>query len=109
MLGRLDWTAIPFQEPLPLVAGGSVGVLVAALTVWIKKRGYWGYLWREWITSVDHKRIGVLYCGLAVLMLMRGLVDAVMMRTHQAVAVGGLRAICRPIITTRSSPRTGRS
>lgn len=96
MLGRLDWSAIPLHEPLPLVAAGGVGLAVAASLFWITKRGHWGYLWREWITSVDHKRIGVLYCILALLMLMRGLVDAVMMRTHQAVAVGAAQGYLPP-------------
>lgn len=42
MLGRLDWSAIPLHEPLPLIAAGGVGAVVAALTVWITKRQYWG-------------------------------------------------------------------
>ena len=49
--------------------------------------GWWPYLWREWITSVDHKRIGVMYCILALVMLLRGFSDALMMRSQQAIAV----------------------
>ena len=49
-------------------------------------KGWVPYLWREWITSVDHKRIGVMYVLLAVVMLLRGFVDAIMMRSQQALA-----------------------
>jgi len=61
---------------------------VAALLLWITLKGYWPYLWREWITSVDHKRIGVMYCLLALVMLLRGFSDAIMMRSHLALAAG---------------------
>ena len=49
-------------------------------------KGWVPYLWREWITSVDHKRIGVMYMPLALVMLLRGFVDAIMMRSQQALA-----------------------
>jgi cytochrome o ubiquinol oxidase subunit 1 len=49
-------------------------------------KGHVPYLWREWITSVDHKRIGVMYTILALVMLLRGFIDAIMMRTQQAIA-----------------------
>jgi len=52
-------------------------------------RGYIPYLWREWITSVDHKRIGIMYCLLGLVMLLRGFLDAVMMRSQQALAFHG--------------------
>ena len=73
-------------------------------------KGHWPYLWREWITSVDHKRIGVMYIALSLVMLIRGFSDAIMMRSQQALATGGgRRAICRPTITTRYSAPTARS
>src|SRR6202022_1704835 len=53
---------------------------------WVTLKGYVPYLWREWITSVDHKRIGVMYCVLALVMLLRGFSDAIMMRAQQALA-----------------------
>ena len=59
-------------------------------------KGYWPYLWREWLTSVDHKRIGVMYIVLALLMLVRGFTDAIMMRTQQAVAAGGSQGYLPP-------------
>ncbi|HUZ13672.1 MAG TPA: cytochrome o ubiquinol oxidase subunit I [Caulobacteraceae bacterium] len=86
ILGRLSLSAIPLNEPLPMAAGGAVLIAVVAVLAWIVLSGRLPYLWREWITSVDHKRIGVMYCVLAMLMLLRGFTDAIMMRTQQAVA-----------------------
>ncbi len=48
----------------------------------------WGYLWREWFTSVDHKKIGIMYIILGIVMLLRGFADALMMRLQQAWAFG---------------------
>ena len=79
------------------------------MLAWVTLKGWWPYLWHEWITSTDHKRIGIMYIVLALVMLVRGFADAIMMRAQQAVAIGQARAICRPSITTRSSPPTARS
>jgi len=89
MFGRLTWQAIPWSEPIPLVAAGVVGLFLAAVVVWVFIKGYAPYIWKEWITSVDHKRIGVMYCLLALVMLLRGFSDAVMMRSQQALAFQG--------------------
>ncbi len=86
MLGKLTWAAIPFDQPIPLAASGLMIVVVLGVLAWVTVRGYWPYLWREWITSVDHKRIGVMYCMLALVMLLRGFTDAIMMRSQQALA-----------------------
>ncbi|OYV37790.1 MAG: cytochrome o ubiquinol oxidase subunit I [Rhodospirillales bacterium 20-64-7] len=86
MLGKLTWAAIPFNQPIPLVAGGVVFLILLAVIAWIIIKGHLPYLWHEWITSVDHKRIGVMYMLLGLLMLLRGFVDAIMMRSQQAVA-----------------------
>jgi cytochrome o ubiquinol oxidase subunit 1 len=86
MLGKLGWDAIPFDEPIPLAAGALVVVAVLATLLYVLAKGWVPYLWREWITSVDHKRIGIMYVVLAFLMLLRGFVDAIMMRTQQALA-----------------------
>lgn len=61
------------------------GVAVVGGVTYFKK---WGYLWREWIVTVDHKRIGAMYLIVAFVMLFRGFVDAVMMRTQQALSAG---------------------
>src|SRR6201993_2538000 len=86
MFGKLSWSAIPFDQPIPLVAGGVVLVVILAVLGWVVIRGHLPYLWREWITSVDHKRIGVMYTLLAMVMLLRGFADAIMMRSQQAIA-----------------------
>jgi cytochrome o ubiquinol oxidase subunit 1 len=86
MLGKLSWDAIPFDQPLPLIASGVVALTILAVLAWVVIRGHLPYLWREWITSVDHKRIGVMYTLLAMVMLLRGLADAIMMRSQQAIA-----------------------
>jgi cytochrome o ubiquinol oxidase subunit 1 len=89
MFGKLTWTAIPFDQPLPMTA--SLLVLVGILTALglATVKGWWPYLWREWLTSVDHKRIGVLYVLLALVLLLRGFMDAIMMRTQLALATSG--------------------
>jgi cytochrome o ubiquinol oxidase subunit I len=88
MLGRLSWDAIPFDQPIPLVTSivmvGGILAILALITV----KGWWPYLWKEWITSVDHKRIGVMYMVVALVMLIRGFADAIMMRTQLALAAG---------------------
>src|SRR6516165_5781611 len=86
MLGKLTWAAIPFGQPIPLIAGAVVLVAILAVLAWVVIAGHLPYLWREWITSVDHKRIGVMYVLLASVMLLRGFSDAIMMRMQQAVA-----------------------
>ena len=86
MFGKLSWQAIPFDQPIPLIAGLVVIVTVLAVTSWIVVKGHLPYLWREWITSVDHKRIGGMYVLLGLAMLVRGFIDAIMMRSQQAFA-----------------------
>ncbi|MGD9507758.1 MAG: cytochrome o ubiquinol oxidase subunit I [Geminicoccaceae bacterium] len=86
MLGKLSWAAIPLDQPIPLFAAAIVGVVLLGVLVLVTLKGWVPYLWREWITSVDHKRIGVMYCLLALVMLLRGFIDAIMMRSQQALA-----------------------
>jgi cytochrome o ubiquinol oxidase subunit 1 len=88
LLGRLSWDAIPFHEPILLgtfiaVALGGIGVL-GAITYF----RFWGVLWRDWITSIDHKKIGIMYIILGLVMLLRGFSDAIMMRAQQALSFG---------------------
>jgi cytochrome o ubiquinol oxidase subunit 1 len=86
MLGKLTWSAIPWDQPIPLLAGSVVVAIALGVVAWVALKGYVPYLWREWITSVDHKRIGVMYVFLALLMLLRGFIDAIMMRSQQFLA-----------------------
>jgi cytochrome o ubiquinol oxidase subunit I len=86
MLGKLTWDAVPFDQPIPMIASGVVALAILGVLAWVVIRGHLPYLWREWITSVDHKRIGVMYTLLALVMLLRGFSDAIMMRGQQAFA-----------------------
>src|ERR1700722_5081472 len=86
MLGKLSWAAIPFNQPIPLVAAAVVGLVIIGVLAWITLKGWLPYLWQEWITSVDQKRIGIMYMLLAMVMLLRGFTDAIMMRSQQALA-----------------------
>jgi cytochrome o ubiquinol oxidase subunit I len=89
MLGKLTWDAVPFDQPIPMAASGVVALGILAVLAWVVIRGHLPYLWREWITSVDHKRIGVMYTVLAMVMLLRGFSDAIMMRAQQSLAFHG--------------------
>jgi len=89
IFGRLSWEAVPFHEPI-LIATFAMVVLGGAFVLGaITKLNAWGTLWHDWICSIDHKRIGIMYIVLGLLMLLRGFADAVMMRAQQAVAFGG--------------------
>jgi cytochrome o ubiquinol oxidase subunit 1 len=89
MFGKLTWQSIVWDQPIPLYTAAIVGLILAVILFWIFRKGYLPYLWREWICSVDHKRIGVMYCALALVMLIRGFSDALMMRAQQAIALHG--------------------
>jgi cytochrome o ubiquinol oxidase subunit I len=95
-LGKLSWSAIPFDQPIVMGTAAVVGLAIVFVLGWVTSKGYVPYLWREWITSVDHKRIGVMYIVLGMLMLLRGFADAIMMRAQQAVAAGGAQGYLPP-------------
>jgi cytochrome o ubiquinol oxidase subunit I len=88
LLGRLSLDAIPYHEPI-LVATFTMVVLggLAVMGAMTKYR-LWGPLWRDWVTSIDHKKIGIMYMILGLVMLLRGFADALMMRLQQAIAFG---------------------
>jgi cytochrome o ubiquinol oxidase subunit 1 len=86
MWGRLSLAAIPLDQPIPMTASVVVGIVIVGVLVTVTLKGWLPYLWSEWITSVDHKRIGVMYVLLAMVMLLRGFTDAIMMRSQQALA-----------------------
>jgi cytochrome o ubiquinol oxidase subunit 1 len=87
MFGKLTWHAIPYDQPIPMAAGMIVVLFLVGVVALITWKRQWPYVWNEWITSVDHKRIGVMYFILGGLMLSRGFVDALMMRSQQALAL----------------------
>ncbi len=87
MFGKLTLEAIP-HDPVILAAMafmalGGLGVVGA---LFYFKR--WKWLWTEWLTSVDHKKIGIMYILVSFVMLLRGFTDALMMRSQQVLAVG---------------------
>ncbi len=107
IFGRLSWDAIPFHEPILLATFVVVGIggfaVLAALTYF----RVWGMLWRDWFTSIDHKRIGIMYVIFALVMLLRGFADAIMMRLQQALAFGdatgfGARDVAFPFLNNFS-------
>lgn len=86
MFGRLSWSVVPIDQPIPLISSLVVALAITGVFIWLIAKGHLPYIWREWITSVDHKRIGVMYTILAMVMLLRGFTDAIMMRLQQALA-----------------------
>ncbi len=88
IFGRLTWDAIPFHDPIILATFAGVALGGIAVLVLLTRFKLWGYLWREWLTSIDHKKLGIMYIILGLVMLLRGFADAIMMRLHQAMAFG---------------------
>ena len=88
MLGKLGWDAIPFHDPIPLITSLVVMVAMAGIAIWVWRKGWWPYVWNQYITSTDHKKIGIMYIVLGLLMLVRGFADAIMMRLQQSMAIG---------------------
>ena len=98
LLGRLDISALPIlpaiRNPTPsefVAAGAALAVIVGAFAAlafltWFR---LWTPLWRDWLTSTDHKRIGIMYVVLAIVMMARGVIEAGVMRTQQAFGLGG--------------------
>lgn len=89
IFGRLTWDVLPLHEPIVVITFLVValgGLVVLGALTYFK---LWGYLWKEWFTSVDHKKVGIMYMVLGLVMLLRGFADALMMRLQQAIAFGG--------------------
>lgn len=89
IFGRLTLEALPLHEPIVVATFVAVAIGGAAVLGLITKYKLWGYLWTEWFTTVDHKKIGIMYMILGIVMLLRGFADAIMMRLQQAMAFGG--------------------
>ncbi|PCD02291.1 cytochrome o ubiquinol oxidase subunit I [Sphingomonas spermidinifaciens] len=88
IFGRLTLEALPLHEPIVVGAFVGTAVIGLALIGLVTKYRLWGYLWTEWFTTVDHKKIGIMYMILGIVMLLRGFSDAIMMRLQQAMAFG---------------------
>ncbi|WP_026358731.1 cytochrome o ubiquinol oxidase subunit I [Aureimonas ureilytica] len=89
IFGRLTLEAFPYHEPIVVVTFGVVMLGGLALLGALTYFKLWGYLWKEWLTSVDHKKVGIMYMILGIVMLLRGFADAIMMRLQQAWAFNG--------------------
>jgi len=88
IFGRLTWESIPLHEPILIATFAMVALGGVAVLALLTRYKLWGYLWNEWFTSIDHKKIGIMYIVLGLVMLMRGFADAIMMRMQQAMAFG---------------------
>ncbi|HQT25255.1 MAG TPA: cytochrome o ubiquinol oxidase subunit I [Burkholderiales bacterium] len=95
-MGRLSLSAIPFGNPIIMGAVGCSALVTLAILLLITYHRKWTYLWKEWLTSVDHKKIGIMYIVLAMIMLLRGFFDAVLMRSQQALAAGASHGFLPP-------------
>ena len=87
LIGKLGWESLPHEwftigAAVTFIAMG----LVVALVITRLKR--WKWLWKEWLTSVDPKKIGIMYFIVAGLMLLRGGLDAIMIWVQQALSTG---------------------
>ena len=96
LFGRLTLEAVPYHEPILVVTFAVVVLVGAGLVGAVTWYGQWGYLWREWFTTIDHKKIGIMYIILAIVMLLRGFADAIMMVTQKALAVGASEGYLPP-------------
>jgi cytochrome o ubiquinol oxidase subunit 1 len=96
LFGRLTLESIPYHEPILVVTFAGValgGIALLGLVTYLRA---WGYLWSEWLTSVDHKKIGIMYVILGVVMLLRGFADALLMRAQQSIAFGANEGFLPP-------------
>jgi cytochrome o ubiquinol oxidase subunit 1 len=96
IFGRLSWDAIPYHEPILLATFAMVALGGAAVFALVTRYRLWGVLWRDWITSIDHKKIGIMYMIFGLVMLLRGFADALMMRVQQALAFGDANGFLPP-------------
>jgi cytochrome o ubiquinol oxidase subunit 1 len=96
MFGKLSLSAIPYENPIIMSAVGGASLLALGILALITYYRKWPYLWNEWLTSLDHKKIGIMYIILALIMLLRGFSDAIMMRSQQALAAGASQGYLPP-------------
>lgn len=87
LFGRLNWEA--FQHDA-IEASVGVSIVLGSILIgaWLTYQKRWRWLWTEWLTTVDHKKIGIMYLVVTALMLFKGFVDAGMMRAQQVLSIG---------------------
>ena len=96
MFGKLSLSEIPLHNSVLMGAVYGTSAVALVIIALITYFGKWGYLWREWLTSLDHKKIGVMYIVLAGAMLVRGFIDALLMRMQQVMSVGASQGFLAP-------------
>ncbi|SNS02982.1 cytochrome bo3 quinol oxidase subunit 1 apoprotein [Methylobacillus rhizosphaerae] len=96
MFGKLTLEAVPYHEPIIMITLAVVAVLGIGIAAALTRFKKWTWLWFEWLTSVDHKKIGIMYIAVAMIMLLRGFADAIMMRGQLAVASAGAEGFLPP-------------
>src|SRR5262249_2564726 len=96
LLGKLSFADIPFDQPIIMGAGVFMAIILLGTVVLITVTKKWHYIWNEWVISVDHKKIGIMYIILAGIMLLRGFSDVILMRSQQAVAAGSQSGFLPP-------------
>ncbi|WP_343191832.1 cytochrome o ubiquinol oxidase subunit I [Buchnera aphidicola] len=83
MFGKLTLSDIPFDEPIIVFTFFVLFTCFSIFLYFMTKFNKWKYFWKEWITSVDHKKIGIMYIILGLIMFFRGFIDAIMMKSQQ--------------------------
>ena len=96
MFGRLTWSAIPFDQPIIMGTSAVVGAVLLSILILVAVKGWGPTFGESGSPSVDHKRIGVMYLILGLVMLVRGFSDAIMMRTQLALAAGHAQGYLPP-------------
>jgi|YelNatPaOPRAMG01_1025707.scaffolds.fasta_scaffold00811_13 cytochrome o ubiquinol oxidase subunit 1 len=96
VFGRLTLSAIPYHNLITITAVGGAVLLALVIAGLITYYRLWSYLYKEWLTSLDHKKIGIMYIILALIMLLRGFADAMLMRGQQSLASGGSAGYLTP-------------
>lgn len=93
IFGKLTWSAIPWGDVMTLGAGISVVIVVVSVCIFITMKKRWRWLFKNWLGSLDPKKVGIMYTLVALIMLLRGFSDAVLIRAQQALSSGDMRGI----------------
>src|SRR3984957_19312371 len=84
ILGRLTWDSLP-HEWFTLGGTGAFAAILLGVAIFLTRIKRWKWLWNEWLTTTDPKKIGVMYLIIAFLMFLRGGLDAVMIWLQQSI------------------------
>lgn len=95
IFGRLSLDLIP-HDPIILGAIGFMAIIVIGIVGGLTYFKKWVWLYKEWLTTVDHKKIGIMYVIVGLLMFIRGIIDAVLMRSHLALSSAGIGGYLPP-------------